>query len=237
MGIVSVLVDSREPAWVQQLTFGGVPTIVNALPAGDVWVACDDDSMLCIERKTSSDLLNTLRDDRLFAQCTALRQASAWAYLLVTGPLLRTENGKIITDRVTGWDWNAVQGALLTVQELGVHVVFAAGDMDLEPAILRLANQERKALAIAPPRMSRVLSDGEAIIASLPGIGTEKLDAILNEFGSMEHNGWTALITLTNEKHGAKLVGPATVRRIRRALGLPEGVALSIEEEDGNGRQ
>ena len=41
MTLSSVIIDSREPGWVQSLTFGGVPTATVALDAGDVWAAID----------------------------------------------------------------------------------------------------------------------------------------------------------------------------------------------------
>jgi hypothetical protein len=57
--ITAALVDSREPQWMQSLTFGGVPTVVTLLDSGDVWAVTDDGHTLMIERKTPSDLLNT----------------------------------------------------------------------------------------------------------------------------------------------------------------------------------
>lgn len=125
--ITSVIIDSREPDWVKGLKFGGVPTAVTALDAGDFLVATSDGVLLSIERKTSDDLLNTLKGDRLFSQCARIRAATPWAYLLITGYLGPGPDGKTITTRQTGWDFSAVQGALLTVQELGVNVVFSSG--------------------------------------------------------------------------------------------------------------
>ena len=232
----SVIVDSREPQWVQQLTFGSVPVAVTTLPAGDIWVATDDNMMLCIERKTPDDFLNSLRDDRVFGQCAALKEHSQWAYLLITGPFLRGADGKVITGRITGWDWNAVQGALLTIQELGIGVIHIAGDHDLEAAIIRLANRKRDTVRVIGPRIAHVLSDAEAIIASLPGIGVERLDAInavypLNEFGYM------ALLALTDTDPDAwdiPGIGEGITRRIRKALSLPDNLFLTTTRKESN---
>ncbi len=65
MGIATVIIDSREPKWVQELSFGGVPTAVAQLDYGDLHVLCEDDCMLIIERKTPDDFLNSLRNERL----------------------------------------------------------------------------------------------------------------------------------------------------------------------------
>ena len=215
--ILSVIIDSREPQWVQALTFGGVPTAVVALDAGDFLVATSDNRMLGIERKTSDDLLGTLAKDRLFPQIARLRKTTDFAYLLITGPLLPGPEGKTITNRVTGWDWSALQGALVTVQELGVNVVYATGDDDLEPAIIRLAHRRRDDARILPPRQPNVLGPGEAAIASLPGIGLERLQAVLDATGEP----FWALVALT-QSDGEHIngIGPATKQRIRNALGL-----------------
>ncbi len=223
--ITSVIIDSREPDWVQNLTFGGVPTAVTALEAGDFLVATADNCMLGIERKTSDDLLNTLKGDRLFSQVSRLRETTPWAYLLITGYLGPGPDGKTITSRQTGWDYSAVQGALLTVQELGVNVVLSPGDHDLENSIIRLAKRERGQVRITPSRIPNFLGPGEAAIAALPGIGMERLEAVIRAAGSP---AW-ALVMLT-EHHGEHVpgVGPATKASIRRALGLDDDLEFVI---------
>ena len=57
MGITAVVIDSREPEWVQNLKFGGVPTTVATLDFGDLHVLCDDDTTLIIERKQQTIFL------------------------------------------------------------------------------------------------------------------------------------------------------------------------------------
>jgi ERCC4-type nuclease len=236
MAIQSVMIDQREPDWVQKLEFSGVPKAVTLLNAGDFLLATDDNCMLAIERKTPGDLLNTLRGDRLFQQVAALREVSPWSYLLITGPLLRGPDNKVIADRITGWDWNAVQGALLTVQELGVHVLHCAGDHDLETALIRLANRSRDAVPVDHPRRSRILSDAESIIAALPGIGLERLDAIERVF-PINQLGYMGLLALTDpepEKWDIQGIGSGITRRIRKALGLQDGMYLQLTKGSTN---
>ena len=195
MPILSIMVDSREPDWVQKLTFGSVPVAATMLDAGDVWVATED-ALIIIERKTPSDLLNTLREGRLFAQCSRMREHSEWCYLVITGELQRGANGKVWADwRQTGWSWDSVQGALLTCQELGVGVAHCAGDTDFENTVVRIAARDRETKRISPPKMSHILGDGEAVLASLPGVGMEKVDALLQHCGTP---AW-ALVALTDE--------------------------------------
>lgn len=233
MAIQSVMIDQREPDHVKNMRFGGVPVAVTLLPAGDIWIATDD-AMLCIERKTPDDFLNSLRDDRVFGQCAALREHTSWAYLLITGPFLRGADNRVITGRVTGWDYNAVQGALLTIQEMGIGVVHAAGEHDLENAVQRLANRQRGAVRISPARQMRFLSESEAIIAALPGIGPERLDTI-NAVWPLNEYAYMALLALTDYDPAAwdlPGIGEGTIRRIRKALGLPDEVFLTTTREE-----
>ena len=115
--LTAAVIDSREPQHIQALTFGGIPTVIAPLEAGDLWASCTDGELLVIERKTTSDLLGSIADGRLFQQALKMRERSQWAYLVITGYLQPTHDGKtLVQGKATGWDWNAVQGALLDVQ-------------------------------------------------------------------------------------------------------------------------
>ena len=101
MAATGILIDQREPAWVQGLSFGGIPVAVTLLEYGDVHVATDDGALLAIERKTPNDLLNSLRDDRLWVQLAGLRRLTPWAYLVITGQLHRSSDGHVVTENVS----------------------------------------------------------------------------------------------------------------------------------------
>jgi len=147
------MIDTREPTWVQELKFGGLPVMVNKLEAGDIWAVTDDGHTLMIERKTPEDLLGSLRDERLLPQLAKLaeeRQAEQlsgnpvthWPYLLITDEFKRSGN-KVFTERETGWSWHSLQGALLTIQEMGIMIVHCGGDTDVEASIIRLGDRNR----------------------------------------------------------------------------------------------
>ncbi len=237
MGIVSAIIDSRDPEWMQRCTFGGVPTAVACLDAGDLLLACDDDATLLIENKSASDFLNTLRDDRLFPQLVRMREwmPTAWHYLALRGHLQPGAFGKCYCDsRETGWSWASVAGALLSIQEIGMMVYNIASDQDYEAAIVRLANRDRSAIRTRPAREATFVSEGEAVLCALPGIGPEKAQALLAYCG----NPARALQYLTDDEWDgptAPGVGEGTKRRIRKALELPDWAALAlIVKETGN---
>jgi|SRR3972149_3506963 len=222
--ISAIIVDSREPDHIKALFPGAASQI---LDAGDLWVATDDAQMLIIERKdlNTGDFFNSIRDGRLFSQCARMREISPWCYLLISGPfIVEQETGNIIVNyKQTGWQFPAVQGALLTVQEIGVMVVHANSDADYPACVERLANRERGELHVHPPRTPRILSAGENILASLPGIGWEKTQALLN---FCKTPAW-ALSYLTHlGENGVPGIGDGIKRGIRRALELDEEMEL-----------
>ena len=239
MGIATVIIDSREPQWVQDLTFGDVPTAVTALDYGDLHVLCEDDCTLVIERKTPDDFLNSLKDDRLFVQSAKCAQArleaqlrwdtvdTIWPYIVITGQFYPAENGKTITPRgVTGWNWNSVMGALLTIQEMGTAVVFAASDNEYEKLVISLSNRSHKPeTQILPPKPPSILSPGHQILASLPGIGMERLKTVMDYAGGLP--GW-ALVGLTDTDLDYKGIPKNTQRAIRAALKLKSNERLEI---------
>lgn len=228
--LTACMIDQREPEHVKALKFGGIPTVVTLLDCGDLWASCDDGELLVIERKTPNDLLNSISDGRLFNQCSVMRGRSVWAYVCITGALNHTVNGFVTVDgNVTGWRFDDVQGALLTCQELGVSVLFCRGDKEYEATIQRLARRERvKEKAIAPRTNGRLLTPGEQILISLPGIGLERAQALLGEFDHVA----CALAWLTwrhkDSRYDIAGVGLGTKLNVRRALGLNEDEELDV---------
>jgi ERCC4-type nuclease len=231
--IAAVTIDSREPEWIQKLQFGGVPTTTACMETGDLWAACDDGSMLIVERKTPDDFLGTLKDDRLFPQLTrlaSLRGPGFWPYLMITGELQLVPGRHVITERgQTGWDWAAVQGAILSAQEMGVFATFCAGDIDYEAAIIRLATRDRRPeMLVQPKREARILGQQAAFIAGLPGIGLEKVKAVMDYTGTP---AW-ALVALTDADSQIPGIGPGIKNNVRYVLGLQEKQQMVVLTDD-----
>lgn len=211
---------------------------ITTLECGDVWASTGDGALVCVERKTSTDLLGSLNDERLWHQLTALRAKTEWAYLVITGTLQPSGAGMVITDRgESGWKWASVQGALIRAQECGVVVVHAAGDADFESTVERLCARTRSPeLVLKPVRMPTVLSAGEQILASLPGIGLDKAQALLAGMGTA---AWS-LVDLTDMRTKTvrglrgevKGIGDVTKRRVRQALGIPDSARLVMVNGD-----
>lgn len=237
MAISAIMIDQREPEHIRQQFSGAAVTL---LDTGDAWVACDDGHILLIERKTSDDLLNSLRDGRLLEQISRLvndrinqqlqgKSQTYWPYLIITGTLSPDRNNKAYTGRETGWAWNAVQGALLTVQELGCYVVHCPSDTEYADTIKMLGNRDRKEVIDILPQKEALLVDAKSVfLMGLPGIGLERARQILEWSGGILAH---ALIGLTDLEVKSPL-GEVSRQKIRSFLGLREQQTLEFVFDD-----
>lgn len=226
MTISALMLDCNEAAtapWTDKLTFGGIPKMVTNLEWGDITAVTSNGDMVIIERKTPSDLLNSIGDKHIFSQAAGMRSFSPWCYLLITGPLTATSSGHVVADsRVTGWRWTSVQGALLEIQEMGVRIVYCLGEKEYEPTVMQLCNRERnKEKVLEPTTQSRSMSPGEILLTSLPGIGIERAQLLLSQFNN---DPARALVWLTRKKStiGIAGLGEGVKRAVKSALCLGE---------------
>lgn len=232
--MTAIMIDSREPDFIKAQFPDAAITL---LDAGDAWIACDDGHILQIERKTTDDFLNSLRDGRLMEQITKITSArhaqqlkaekpTQWAYLLITGVFQVGANGNAFSNgRETGWNWNAIWGAILTVQEMGCFVTFAPSDTEYAKTILSLTNRCRDdVIDILPSRMPIPLDAKTAFLCGLPGIGIERAKGIMQWSGGKPGHALVGLTDLSIEAP----VGMAVRKSICRFLGLAEQLTLEL---------
>lgn len=228
--ITSAIIDSRESTAIKKLTFGGVPTTVMALDAGDLMATCSDNQIVLVERKTPSDLLSTLRSKRFLPQVEKETKITPWTYVVITGILYRDRDGMVTVSGAghTGWNYDAVQGALLTAQEMGAGIIHCAED-EYEQCVIRLCNRDRGTVRVKPPRESYLLKDGEAALAALPGIGPERVKVLIDDL----HSPGAALEWLTDmtNPHQIDGISDGTKIKVRRALGLKGEKLFTVPED------
>lgn len=226
--MLSIIIDQREPDFIKSLKFNNAQTVVSLLDAGDLMIATEDNQILLIERKTPEDLLGSIKDGRIFEQCHKMKQQTQWAYLVVTGQFTIGQNGKVFTgQRETGWNYDAVEGALLSIQELGVFVVHCKNDLDFGPTVERLAKRSRETLNIGAARSSSILSAGEQMLTTLPGLGYEKVKKLLAEYKNNPAEALCWLTWLGFEVTGLG-IGDGIKSNVRKALGLQPNQTLYI---------
>jgi len=231
MTLKTVVHDSREPDWCKAMSFGpDVPVVVQELPCADCWLATDD-ATIAVERKGSlSDLVASIADDRLFGQVAAMVAATQWSYVVITELPKLTDSGQlIIGGKFTKWTWASVQGALLTVQELGAGVRWAMDDKEYRKVLLQLANRKRGDVRIKRKREAILRSPGEEVLCSLPQISDGRAQALLKHCG----NAAAALMYLTGTGGGeVRGIGQSIKDSAKFALGLPEWAELTIVSKE-----
>lgn len=231
--ISTLMIDSREPATIQALEFYGVPKTIGLLPYGDLWATCEDGATLVIERKTPEDFLGSMTSDRLIEQVRGLAEYREhhgwWCYVMITGELSIAPGGYTYAgSRSSLVTWQAVQGEILNIQEMGVFVTFAQDDDDYEQAVIRLSNRNRTAIrkVPAPKRKGKRVSAEAVFLSGLPGIGIEMADKIIEYCGSPAK----AIEMIVNSEY-IPGIGSITREKIIKTLGLKQNETIEIKKE------
>jgi len=228
--ITSIMIDNREPNHIQRADYG-CPSVVTVLDSGDVWASCGDSKLLVVERKTPTDLLHSIADNRLFHQCARMKDVSPWCYVVITGQIGVNGSGYAMADgEQTQWRYDAVQGALLSMQEIGVGVLYARGDADFPAAIQRLGKRNRETLRVHPQRGTEFWSHGEAALLALPGIGEDRIAAVLKHTGTP---AWALSWLTVMSENGVPGIGPGVKKAIRQALKLKENEEIHVLVKEG----
>jgi len=236
MSLQAVILDSNDVSaapWLLDLDWGCSVSKADLHHVGDAWATVDDLATLVIERKTLSDLLASIRDGRLFTQAAAMIKVSAWSYEVVTElPVIRSgcvwAGGKL-----TNWKWSSVQGALMTLQDIGVQVVFWPNShQGYADALKFLADRDRGPVKVHPQKRDVVMqSPGEHLLCSIYGIGDKKAEALLKYCGTT----WQAIQFLLSDSNGeywpkeAPRITSADRVSLRHTLGIPDDLTLKIE--------
>jgi ERCC4-type nuclease len=240
--ITALQIDSREADWLTRwqtnppAIFQDVPIVTAMLDTGDARVWCADGYVLSIERKTPSDFLSSIPNDHIFDQAGRMRidyvNTGALPFLVITGEILRNPaTGKCIipgSKHGEGWDWNAVQGALLTIQEAGVPVLFCGGDMEYAPTLERLASRGKSVTVVNPTREIFPLTPQERVLCGLDGIGPELSEAILARCENSPAWALDFLTDLGDDLPKIPGVAQGRKRAIRGQLGLKDGDKLAV---------
>ncbi len=171
---------------------------VESLPY-DFEIACADGNILAIERKTPRDFLDSIKDRRLFNQVADMVQKTQWAYVVIEGYFWPSNGGFVETSehQMTTWNWNALQGALLSIQELGCGVIY---NHDFHGSIERLVSRSRNDIKIPQRREPYIFSEKEQVLMSLPDIGSKKAQEYLKIHGDNLALAITNLMAQNNGK-------------------------------------
>jgi hypothetical protein len=225
--LLSLAIDTGAQSPVSSITFTGCGIVRMAIGEPNTVLAnCSDGTMLACMYQPAMQLLHLMRRQEHMPLLLQLRDRSPWSYLLIDGYLRCSASGKAeVNGNNTGFDWPAVQGLLLSIQEIGVGVVTLQDTRHLGDTIYGLAKRDRSARRIRPPREALFVTPAEDLLLALPGIGDERCRTLLKYCGGSPA---AALDALTDPRQSIPGVGPALQRNAREALGLSDGIRLAL---------
>lgn len=179
---------------------------IKELKAGDYQIR----SRLVIERKTATDLIQSMITNRLFEQCRRLRGVDNPCFLLVEG-----------NPYSVGRDMHpkAIRGALISITVFWcIPVLFSDGPGDTVRILRMITEQYDRNTTYLNQRSfmkKRNLENRQIhLLQGLPGIGAKRAKKLLQQFG-------TARSVLNAEKEqltGVKGIGEKTAEKITRVL-------------------
>lgn len=220
--ITDILASEPRHEDLARLTQIGSEPLLNApIAPASFLVGCTDGATMAIGYMDQRGFLESMRRKELSAVCIGLRALSEWAYLIIAPGLVCSSDGQKVQG--TGWTWASAQGALLAAQELGVQIIQLQHPQQVPDYVLVLAARERGAKRVMPIREALFLTPAEQMLLSIPGLGEERVTALLAHCGTAS----AALLALTWP--GAALptgFGPKTRDAARLALGLRNDEAL-----------
>jgi len=206
---VKLIVDSRElpTAVARELARLDIDITGESLEIGD-YIASED---VAIERKESTDFIQSLIDGRLFVQLTALRSA-------YRRPVLIIEGEQLIGLRAV--NPASIYGALASIAiRIQVPIIWTRSAEETANVVYRLAHLEQ-VTSNKPLRTRSGETKGtdaeilEYILSGFPGIDTVTSRALLTEFGTLED----IFKAETKALQKVKGVGPKIAGRIRHLL-------------------
>lgn len=233
--LLNIAIDTGAQPPVSTMTLFGGPEVAR-MPLGEpntIIAMCADGAMLVCMYQPAMSLLHLMRRGEHTAVLMQLAARSPWSYLLIDGFIRCAGSGKAtINDNPCGFEWAAVQGMLLSVQELGIGVVTLQDTKHLGDTIYGLAKRDRTERRVRPPRDALFVTPIEDLLQALPGIGEERCATLLKHCGG---NGAAALDALTDPRCSIPGIGPSIKQGVRAALGLSDDIRLALlglEQED-----
>ena len=187
---MKILVDKREElskGWAEKIREMGVEVEISWLDAGDFLVR-GGGQVLLIERKSVSDLVNSVISKRLFDQLDSLAHQGVPFSLMITGDPKEVWRKFRAMGRDPSLIWNVFLGLQNELALSGVPTIVVP-DEELVPRTLYLLAKKmesgvRPSLRVV--KRSRTLADEQVeVLGTIRGLGIVKARAIMERFRTL----------------------------------------------------
>ena len=205
---IIIFADTREAASEILNELGNYDCVIKKKLLHIADFLCSD--RVAIERKTSSDFVSSIMDQRLFNQLKTMKDT-------FENPLLIIE-GDDLYEKVS--NPNIIRGALTTVTvNLGIPIIWTHDSKETAGQIFWIAKREqimeKRELPVRPGKRTETMEEKqEYLIHGLPGISMVRASALLKHFRTPQ------AIFDADEKELAKVegIGKITAKRIKEVL-------------------
>lgn len=233
-----IYIDSREPESIrlglpQALGSGPGPYFIQELDAGDIMII-HAGRMALVERKTVSDLLSSVADGRLVAQCSEMSRRSPYPILLIQGTWYEQKGRLAVGARETGWNPWSVRMQLFSLQAAGILTIQTDDDFQsvtetMQYLVKWLESDSHLIVRGRQPQAFAEMSPAERFVSGLPGVGLERTKDLLDHCGSPAY----VLEYLSGPYPDVvKGIGPKTRQGVREFLGLQDGCWVQVTSQE-----
>lgn len=211
----TIIVDSREASSASKITKGLIEKGVNVktehLEKGD-YILSDQ---CAVERKTVQDFVYTLTRRYLFEQIFRLKEAYPKSLLIIEGYMPMIYKFSKIQPA-------AVWGAMFNLAKNGVAMVNAASQKETADFLYVAARQEQiveKRLPVVHAfKNYDTVSEAQLyFIASLPNVGREKANALLQSYQTPQN----VLLNVDDWSKTVNGLGPVITNKVKQILTTP----------------
>lgn len=183
--MIRVYADDREessgvPSILRSL---GITVFLRQLSVGD-YIVGDN---IAVERKSITDLVNSVFDKRFFDQIERLTSSYEISFLLIEGNLNRIY-------KITS-NWKAINSALISVMTIqNLRVIYSLDKQETAEILKKLAekfqlndNKKRSISLHDKPKFENIKEEQEYIVESFPQIGEILAKKLLEKFGTIKN--------------------------------------------------
>lgn len=183
--MLRIYVDNREknsgiPEILKDM---GISVIIEQLDVAD-YVLADG---VAVERKSVSDLVNSVFDKRFFDQIDRLTSAYETSFLLIEGNLNRIRE---ITEK-----WKAINSALISIiVDYDVKVIYSSDKRDTAEVLVKLAEKFQEHISKKriinlhdKPKFESIKDIQLYVVESFPNIGEVNAKKLLEKFSTIRN--------------------------------------------------